>query len=144
MFTPGTLDLKSQKCSPKCGVPATWWKYCSIRPIRQLRSLKKRNLPDPLRGGGGKQCWTCQFRATEAVRHSLLIFSKKHAPGYPLVNDHIASWNDIPIFNRKYIDSIRVHFPASYVSLPEFMSFLSVRAFSDAPNTQQITTLKLG
>ena len=35
---------------------------------------------------------------------------------YPLVNDHIAGWNDIPIFHRKYIDSIRgPHFPASYV-----------------------------
>ena len=29
-----------------------------------------------------------------------------------------AGWN-ITIFNRKYIDSIQVHFPASYVSLPE-------------------------
>ena len=28
-------------------------------------------------------------------------FSKNTA--YPLVNDHIAGWNDIPIFNRKHI-----------------------------------------
>ena len=33
------------------------------------------------------------------------------------INDHIAGWN-IPVFNRKYIDSIRgPHFPASYVSV---------------------------
>ena len=33
-----------------------------------------------------------------------------------LVNDHIAGWNDIPIFNRKYIGSIRVHVsPTAYV-----------------------------
>ena len=31
---------------------------------------------------------------------------------------HSDCWN-IPIFNRNIIDSIRVHFPASYVSLPE-------------------------
>ena len=38
---------------------------------------------------------------------------------YPLVNDHIAGWNDIPIFNRKYIFIEKVpHFPASYVRLP--------------------------
>ena len=36
---------------------------------------------------------------------------------YPLVNDHIAGWN-ITILNRGYIDSIRVHFPASYARLP--------------------------
>ncbi len=42
---------------------------------------------------------------------------------YPLVNDHIAGWN-IPIFNRKYIDSIRgPHFPASYIRLPECILF---------------------
>ena len=29
----------------------------------------------------------------------------------------------IPIFNRKYIDSIRVHFPASYVSDPGVYDF---------------------
>ena len=38
---------------------------------------------------------------------------------YPLVNDHIAGWNDNPIFNRKHIGSFRVHFPASSVTLPE-------------------------
>ena len=37
----------------------------------------------------------------------------------PLVNDHIAGWKSSPFFNRKYIDSIRVHVSASYVSLPE-------------------------
>ena len=39
-------------------------------------------------------------------------------PG-PLVSPNIAGWNISPFFHRKYIDSIRVHFPASYVSLPE-------------------------
>ena len=39
--------------------------------------------------------------------------------GYPLVNErNIAGWK-ITIFNRKYVDSFRLHFPASYVSLPE-------------------------
>ena len=38
---------------------------------------------------------------------------------YPLVNDHIAGWN-FPMFNWKYIDSIRgPHVPDSYVRLPE-------------------------
>ena len=44
---------------------------------------------------------------------------------YPLVKDHIAGWNDIPMFNRKYIDSIRgPHFPASYVSFPEVYIYM--------------------
>ena len=40
----------------------------------------------------------------------------------PLVNYHIVGWN-IPIFNRTYI-FIHVHFPASYVSLPECNIFV--------------------
>ena len=41
---------------------------------------------------------------------------------YPLgKRSHSDCWNDIPMFNRKYIDSIQgPHFPASYLSLLRF------------------------
>ena len=45
-----------------------------------------------------------------------------HGPKW-LSKTNIAGWN-IPIFNRKYIDSIRgPHFPANYVSLRKYLFF---------------------
>ena len=54
------------------------------------------------------------------LRGSLPFFIRK----YPLVNDHIAviKISPGPSLIGKYIDSFRVHFPASYVSLPECIS----------------------
>ena len=34
-------------------------------------------------------------------------------PGYPLVNDHIAVPGICPVFNRKYIDSLKMGHPFS-------------------------------
>ena len=52
-------------------------------------------------------------------QNPLHLGSKKMLPG--LVNDHIdiAIAGISPIFNRSHTSSIRVHFPASYVRLPE-------------------------
>ena len=56
------------------------------------------------------------------VRDLFLLGRKKTLSGK---RSHSDCWKKFTISNRKYIDWIWVHFPASYVSLPECRTFCS-------------------
>ena len=86
-----------------------WW---------QLKDLLFPPLPDKM-----IQIWHYFLKfdtkppAVRGGRLAIVLHSGKRS--------HSHCWN-IPMFNRKYIDSIRVHFPASYVGLPESICIVCI------------------
>ena len=95
-----------------------YWQHGFLQAIFVNKRWKKRI--SSTRALNQASSWVCGPSMTKRpwrYRKNNLEAMKFRA-NYPLVNRFFAGCK-ITIFNRNYIDSIRVHFPASYVSLPE-------------------------
>ena len=90
-------------------------KQKKVSPSLQTNGIldrKKRGESTLMSGFQASKRCTTKRDSRQKPRREVPVVKCNHR--YPLVFPNIAGWN-MPIFNRKYIDSLRVHFPASYV-----------------------------
>ena len=103
------------------------WKLKSVLflflPSRPSSWMCLPRIAEPLHGFSNDQVDRCGSKEVDPL-HEWSCGKKKWIELPSGKQSHSDCWNDIPSFNRKYIDSIRVpHFPASYVRLPECNQF---------------------
>ena len=96
-------------------LPAIWHPERRLQVKPQIDGLVDRCFSEIPIGGEPVNRWT--FGSLKNSRVYTLSGKRSHS----------CSWNDIPMFNRKYLDSIRgLHFPASYLNFQGCMYLFQI------------------